>query len=207
MAKLIKETFKEHRRIIFDGNGYSYEWEKEAAQRGLLNLKTSVEAFKCFNLPKNVELFARHGVMNEVEINSREEILFENYSKIINIEALTMIEMASRDIIPAVNAYMSAVAVGANAKEKLIPGSCSVERDILEKLSDLCYKAYHTLEKLKTVEKLAAAIENEIARAQAYQDTVIPTMNALREFVDKMEELTSSEYWPLPTYGDMMFNV
>ena len=115
--------------------------------------------------------------------------------------------MASRDIIPAVNAYMSAVAIGANAKEKLIPGSCSVERDILEKLSDLCYKSYHTLEKLKTVEKLAAAIDNEVARAQAYQDTVIPTMNTLREFVDKMEELTSSEYWPLPTYGDMMFNV
>jgi len=207
VAKLIKETFAEHRRIIFDGNGYSYEWENEAQRRGLLNLKTSVEAFKCFNLPKNVELFERHGVMNEVEINSREEILFENYSKIINIEALTMIEMASRDIIPAVNAYMSAVAVGANAKEKLIPGSCSVERDILEKLSDLCYKAYHTLEKLKTVEKLAAAIENEAARAQAYQDSVIPTMNSLREFVDKMEELTSSEYWPLPTYGDMMFNV
>ena len=207
VAKLIKETFAEHRRIIFDGNGYSYEWEKEAARRGLLNLRSSVDAFKCFNLPKNVELFERHGVMNGIEINSRKEILFENYSKIINIEALTMIEMASRDIIPAVNAYMSAVAIGANAKEKLIPGSCSVERDILEKLSDLCYKAYHTLEKLKTVEKLAAAIDNEVARAQAYQDTVIPTMNTLREFVDKMEELTSSEYWPLPTYGDMMFNV
>ena len=207
VAKLIKETFAEHRRIIFDGNGYSYEWEKEAARRGLLNLRSSVDAFKCFNLPKNVELFERHGVMNGIEINSRKEILFENYSKIINIEALTMIEMASRDIIPAVNAYMSAVAIGANAKEKLIPGSCSVERDILEKLSDLCYKSYHTLEKLKTVEKLAAAIDNEVARAQAYQDTVIPTMNTLREFVDKMEELTSSEYWPLPTYGDMMFNV
>ena len=207
VAKLIKDTFAAHRRILFDGNGYSYEWEKEAERRGLLNLKSSVEAFKCFNLPKNVELFERHGVMNEIEINSREEILFENYSKVINIEALTMIEMASRDIIPAVNAYMSAVAIGANAKEKLIPGSCSVERDILEKLSDLCYKAYHTLEKLKTVEKLAAAIENEVARAQAYQDSVIPAMNSLREFVDRMEELTSSEYWPLPTYGDMMFNV
>ena len=145
--------------------------------------------------------------MNEVEINSREDIFFENYSKIINIEALTMIEMASRDIIPAVNAYMSAVAIGANAKEKLIPGSCSVERDIIEKLSDLCYKAYHALTKLDTEEKLASALPDKVARAEAYQNHVIPMMNSLREYVDKMEELTSSEYWPLPTYGDMMFNV
>ena len=207
VANLIKYTFSEHRRIIFDGNGYSYEWEKEAKKRGLLNLKSSVEAFKCFNLPKNVKLFAEHGVMNEIEINSREDIFFENYSKIINIEALTMIEMASRDIIPAVNAYMSAVAIGANAKEKLLPGSCSVERDIIEKLSDLCYKAYHALTKLEKEEKLASSITDKVARAEAYQNTVIPIMNSLREHVDKMEQLTSSEYWPLPTYGDMMFNV
>jgi len=207
VAKLIKDTFSAHRRIIFDGNGYSYEWENEARKRGLLNLKSSVEAFKCFNLPKNVKLFEEHGVMNEIEINSREDIFFENYSKIINIEALTMIEMASRDIIPAVNAYMSAVAIGANAKEKLIPGSCSVERDIIAKLSDLCYKAYHTLTRLEKEEKLASAIDDKVARAEAYQNTVIPVMNNLREHVDKMEELTSSEYWPLPTYGDMMFNV
>jgi glutamine synthetase len=207
VAKLIKDTFAQHRRIIFDGNGYSYEWEAEAQRRGLLNLKNSVDAFKCFNLPKNVELFSRHGVMSAVEINSREDIFFENYAKIINIEALTMIEMASRDIIPAVNAYMSAVAIGANAKEKLIPGSCAVERDIVEKLSALCYKAYHTLEKLEKAEKLAALITDNVARAEAYRDNVIPAMESLREYVDEMEKLTASEYWPLPTYGDMMFKV
>ncbi len=207
VAKLIKDTFAAHRRIIFDGNGYSYEWEHEAARRGLLNLKSSVDAFKCFNLPKNVKLFADHGVMSEIEINSREDILFENYSKVINIEALTMIEMTHRDFIPAVNAYMSAVATGANAKEKLVPGSCAVERDIVERLSDLCYKAYHTLSKLENVERLAAAIENNVARAEAYKDTVIPTMEKLRSYVDEMETLTSSEYWPVPTYSDLMFNV
>ncbi len=207
VAKIIKETFAEHKRIIFDGNGYSYEWEREAERRGLLNLKTSVDAFKCFNLPKNVELFEKHGVMNEVEINSREDILFENYSKVINIEVLTMIEMASRDIIPAVNAYMGALAEGANAKEKLVPGSCAVERDIIKRLSELCYMAYQTLERLERAEKLAAAIDGHMARAEAYKDTVIPLMSKLREYVDKMEELTSSEYWPLPTYGEMMFNV
>ena len=207
VAELIKDTFKKHRRILFDGNGYSYEWEREAEKRGLLNLKNSVDAFKCFNLPKNVELFSRHGVMNEVEINSREDILFENYSKIINIEALTMIEMASRDIIPAVNKYVGDVAAGANAKEKLIPGSCAVERDIVQKLSDLNYKAYHTLTKLEVNEKIAAAIPDNVARAEAYRDTVLPVMNRLRGFVDEMELLTSSEYWPLPSYGDMMFKV
>ena len=207
VAALIKDTFTAHRRIIFDGNGYSYEWEKEAEKRGLLNLKNAVDAFKLFDLDKNIKLFEEHGVMNEIEIKSRQDIFFENYSKIINIEALTMIEMASRDIIPAVNRYVGDVAMGANAKEKLIPGSCAVERDIVQELSDLTYKAYHTLAKLETSEKVAASITNNVTRAEAYRDTVIPTMKRLREFVDEMELLTSSEYWPLPSYGDMMFKV
>ena len=207
VAKVIKRTFTEHRRIIFDGNGYSYEWEKEAEKRGLLNLKNAVDAFKLFDLDKNIKLFGDHGVMNEIEIKSRQDIFFENYSKIINIEALTMIEMAGRDIIPAVNRYVGDVATGANAKEKLIPGSCAVERDIVQKLSELTYKAYHTLAKLETSEKVAASITNNVARAEAYRDTVIPSMKLLREFVDEMETLTSSEYWPLPSYGDMMFKV
>ena len=118
-----------------------------------------------------------------------------------------MIEMASRDIIPAVNKYVGDVAAGANAKEKLIPGSCAVERDIVQKLSDLTYKAYHTLNKLEVNEKVAAAIPNNVARAEAYRDTVIPVMARLREFVDEMEKLTSSDYWPMPSYGDMMFKV
>ena len=207
VAKLIKRTFTDHRRIIFDGNGYSYEWKKEAARRGLLNLESSVDAFKCFNLPKNVALFERHNVMSKVEIDSREDIFFENYSKIINIEALTMIEMASRDIIPAVNAYMGDLARGANEKEKLIPGSCAVERDIIKKLSALTYKAYNALEELLRIEKITASIPDNVARAESYHDNVIPALETLREHVDAMEELTSSEYWPLPTYGDMMFKV
>ena len=207
LKALIKETFTAHKRIIFDGNGYSHEWEKEAEARGLLNLKNAVDAFKYFDQPKNIKLFSDHGVMNEVEIRSRQDIFFENYSKIINIEALTMIEMAGRDIIPAVNRYMGDVATGANAKEKLIPGSCAVERDIVQKLSDLTYKAYHVLAKLEASEKVAAAIPDCVARAEAYRDTVIPAMTRLREFVDDMEQLTSSEYWPLPSYGDLMFKV
>ncbi len=207
LKALIKETFTAHKRIIFDGNGYSHEWEREAEARGLLNLKNAVDAFKYFDQPKNIKLFSDHGVMNEVEIRSRQDIFFENYSKIINIEALTMIEMAGRDIIPAVNRYMGDVATGANAKEKLLPGSCAVERDIVQKLSDLTYKAYHVLAKLEASEKVAAAIPDCVARAEAYRDTVIPAMTRLREFVDDMEQLTSSEYWPLPSYGDLMFKV
>ena len=207
VAKVIKKTFTDHRRIIFDGNGYSYEWKKEAERRGLLNLESSVDAFKCFNLPKNVALFERHSVMSKVEIDSREDIFFENYSKIINIEALTMIEMASRDLIPAANAYMGDLARGANEKEKLIPGSCAVERDIIKKLSALTYQAYNALEELLRIEKVTAAIPDNVLRAESYHDNVIPAMVALRSYVDEMEALTSSDYWPLPTYGDMMFKV
>ncbi len=208
VAKLVKETFAAHMRVLFDGNGYSDEWEIEAARRGLLNLKTSVEAYKYFNHEKNVKLFIDHGVMSEVEINSREEIYFENYSKIVNIEALTMIEMASRDIIPAVNSYVAEVADGMAAKLSVIPNiDVSVERDIITKLSALNAEAYRALEALKRAEAEAAAVVDAVARAEAYCYKVLPAMSVLRETVDAMEPITASEYWPIPTYGDMMFNV
>ena len=118
-----------------------------------------------------------------------------------------MIEMASRDIIPAVNAYMGDLAKGANEKEKLCPGSCAVERDIIKKLSALTYKAYNALEDLLNIEKVTASIPDNVSRAESYHDNVIPAMSTLRSYVDEMEMITSSEYWPLPTYGDMMFKV
>jgi glutamine synthetase len=208
LAKLIRDTFKAHRRILFDGNGYSSEWEKEAEKRGLLNLRSSVDAYKCFNLEKNVKLFTDHGVMSEIEINSREDILFENYSKIINIEALTMIEMASRDILPAVNAYIAELADTAAAKLAVIPDlPCGMEKDLIKRLSVLIESAYSSLETLKRVEKEAASVSDNIERAEAYRDQVIPVMDELRAAVDEMEKLTSSEYWPMPNYGDMMFRV
>ena len=208
VAKLLKETFSAHKRILFDGNGYSEEWEKEAESRGLLNLKTSVDAYKCFNAPKNVKLFIDHGVMSETEINSREEIYFENYSKIVNIEALTMIEMASREIIPAVNKYAGEVAKAAAAKTSvLFDADISVEKDILAKLSHLNSKAYKTVEKLKGEETKAAKITDAVKRAEAYCYKVLPVMAELRKYVDAMETLTASEYWPMPSYGDLMFRV
>ena len=208
LAKLIRDTFSAHRRILFDGNGYSEEWEAEAEKRGLLNLKTSVDAYKCFNLEKNVRLFTEHGVMSEIELNSREDILFENYSKIVNIEALTMIEMASRDILPAVNAYVAKLADAASAKLAVLPElPCRMEKELISKLSALCESAYEKLETLRRVDREAAAIADNVERAEAYRDLVIPAMNALRADVDAMEEITSSEYWPMPTYGDLMFRV
>ena len=146
--------------------------------------------------------------MSEVEIKSREEILFENYSKLINIEALTMIEMASREIIPAVNAYLAEVAGTAAAKMSVLPTlNCSVERDILTKLSDLNAKAYEDLKALKECEAKAAAEKDIVARAEAYCNVVLPAMAKLRAHVDEMETMTASEYWPMPTYGDMMFRI
>ena len=146
--------------------------------------------------------------MSEVEVRSRQEILLENYSKIVNIEALTMIEMATRDIIPAVNAYVAKVAETAVIKKQMIENvNCSVERDIVTKLSTLNSKAYRALEELKKAEKDAAETENAEKRAEKYVGVVIPAMEKLRSFVDEMETLTASEYWPLPNYGDLMFNI
>ncbi len=208
VAKLIKETFASHKRILFDGNGYSEEWQKEAASRGLSNLKTSVDAYKAMMTEKNVNLFASHSVMSETELRSREEIYFENYSKIINIEALTMIVMATRDYIPAVEKYIAQIADSAAKKISVCPDvSCAVEKDIIRKLSELNARAYSAAERLKAVETEAASIADAKDRADCYCYRVLPLMSELREAVDAMETLTASSLWPVPTYGDMMFRV
>ncbi|MBQ8356490.1 MAG: glutamine synthetase III [Clostridia bacterium] len=208
VEKLIKETLTAHSRIIFNGNGYSEEWKKEAARRGLLDLRTSVDAYKAFASEKNIKLFTDHGVMSEVEIRSRQEILFENYAKIINIEAQTMAEMATRDILPAVNAYVAEVAAGAAAKTAVVKtADISMETDIIGTLSGLVGEGYAALKVLKAADADAGKQPKGEKMAEAFSEHVIPAMEALRAKVDAMEVLTSSEYWPLPTYGDMMFRV
>ena len=208
LEKLIKETLTAHSRIIFNGNAYSAEWKKEAARRGLLDLKTSVDAFKAFQSEKNVELFARHGVMSETEIRSRVEILFENYAKLINIEAQTMIEMASRDILPAVNAYTAEVASGASAKTTfLATADVSMEEELVQTLSALCGRAYATLKELRAADAAASAKRTAEQKATAFARRVIPLMRELRVLVDEMETMTSADYWPMPNYGDMMFRI
>ncbi len=208
LAALIKETFTKHSRIFFNGNGYSEEWEKEAEKRGLSNLKTSVDAFKTFTSEKNVELFSRHGVMSAVEMTSREEILYENYAKVINIEAQTMIEMAGREIIPAVNAYVADVAATAAAKTAVIANiDISAETDIIERLSTLTSKAYKTLSALRDADNEAKRQPAGEEMAEYFLAHVIPVMQKLRETVDEMETLTASSYWPMPNYGDLMFSI
>ena len=209
VAAIIKETFTAHRRIIFNGNGYSEEWQKEAAARGLPNLHDSVEAYRHFTDAENIKLLGTHGVMNLTEMCSRREIYFENYSKIINIEALTMIEMAMRDIIPAVNAYTGELAAAAEVKSRLLPDKncCKVEKELVSRLSTLNTSALALCERLGTAERKAAAESDREKMACAYRDNVIPLMEKLRAAVDEMETLTASEHWPFPTYGQMMFRL
>ena len=208
IVKLIKDTFTAHKRILFDGNGYAAEWEEEAARRGLRNLKTSVDAYSAFMEEKNVALFSSFGVMSETEMRSREEIFFENYAKIINIEALTMIVMASRDYIPAVESYIAEIADTAAKKRAVCENvSCFVEQELILRLSELNAKAYNAVGRLKAIETEAAHTADVKARAECYANRVIPVMNELRAAVDEMETLTASRIWPVPTYGDMMFRV
>ncbi len=208
LAALIKETFAAHKRILFDGNGYSAEWEAEAARRGLGNLRTSVDAYRTFMDEKNVRLFSTLGVMSDSEMHSRAEIYFENYAKIINIEALTMVVMATRDYIPAVESYVARLSDAAVKKHAAAPGaSLALEQELITRLSALNEEAYRAVELLKEEELRAAAVPEAEARAAYYCDRVLPVMHRLRAAVDQMEVLTASDVWPVPTYGDMMFRV
>ncbi|MDY4898866.1 MAG: glutamine synthetase III [Eubacteriales bacterium] len=208
LAALLRRTFTEHRRIIYSGNGYSEEWVKEAERRGLSNFDNSPAVFPVMTAQKNVELFTRHGVMSATELKSRQEIMFENYSKIVNIEALTMIEMASRDIIPSVSRYIGKLASAALAKRSFESSiDCTVEHELVTKLSGLNTQCMKCLSRLKEAEERAATIHPEQALAEHYRDEVIPAMKDLREYVDAMETMTEAADWPYPSYGDVMLRV
>ncbi len=209
LHKLLKKTIKEHKRIIFNGNNYSDEWIDEAERRGLYNLKSTPEAIPYFASEKSVELFARHGIYTEAELCSRCEILFENYSKILNIEALTMSDMIKKDIIPAVSAYTQKLAETALAKKAVSDRiNVSVEQQLAEKLSELTYRLYKSNGKLENslleVKKYESDIETY---ARFYHDVVFANMKEAREIADEMEVNTAHNFWPFPTYSELMFNV
>ena len=206
LAVLLRETFTAHERILFNGNGYSEEWKKEAARRGLLNLATSPEAFDCFDADKNLSLFTQRGIMSEAEVRSRKEILFENYAKTVNIEALTMIEMAERELLPGVENYVAKLAEVAVNKRKLGYIPTKVEDRQLIALTAGMEKAYDALQSLKDADAEAIAHTGDAkALAEAYCQKVVPAMAKLRKEVDLLETMTSSEFWPVPTYADLMF--
>ena len=207
VAQVIKDTFAAHRRIIFNGNGYASEWTAEAARRGLLNLRTTVEACETLTSEKNIALFEKFHVLSKTELYSRQEIIFENYAKVLNIEAQTMIVMASRQIIPAVETYIGRLAQTATLKRDLCgEESVALEKEIITKLTALNAKAYQAVEHLRVVDKQATSAGDAFAVACAFRDLVVPAMASLRAPVDEMETLVPSDIWPLPTYGEMTYN-
>ena len=206
---LIKRVIKEHKRIIFTGDGYADAWKAEAAKRGLTNLPTTVDALPHYTDEKNVKLFTKHKIYTEVEMQSRQDIILETYAKTINIEALTASDMVKRDILPAVSSYVAELASGVATKKAIsddIP--CEAELDIIKRLSGLQDCAYKKLAALdNAIIGVKEVGEDPIEVATYYKDSVITAMTELRAVVDEMETLVSSDYWPYPSYGDLMFRV
>ena len=208
VKKIIKETLTAHKKVIFNGNGYSEEWEEEAKRRGLPNIKKSYDAFGTLTEEKNVALFERNGVMSRTEIESRKEILYENYAKTVNIEALTMVEMAKREYIPAVEKYISSLAKTAQNKLSVCKDiSCKIELELISKLNALNETAYETVDELSKVTHEAKNAGDARAEAESFCYKVIPVMEKLRESIDSMERITASECWPVPSYGDLTYYI
>jgi glutamine synthetase len=206
VTDIIRETVKAHKQIIFNGNNYSEEWTKEAEKRGLLNLKNTVEAVPYFILKKNIDLFVKHGILTESEIHSRREILFENYWKVINIEALTAIDMAKKSIIPAVYDYLSVLSEATLRRQKLdVPIDFSCDIELITKISALKDKLQLAVSKLENSLASAKNIEDSQDKARFYSTTVINGMNDIRAYADELEGQVSSEFWPFPTYSDILF--
>ncbi len=204
---LIKKTFSEHKRIIFNGDGYSKAWPIEAEKRGLCNFKRSVDVYPCLAYEKNIALFTEFGVMSRTELLAREEIMYETYSKTVNIEALTMINMANRLFIPAAEEYICSLARTAKLKSEAFGkevGVC-VEKELSEKLTSLNTEAYKTAKLLDDAVKRAGSLGRADLVANAYKDEVIPLMEKLRFAVDGMEGIVPKKLWPVPTYGELTY--
>ena len=205
---LIKRVFTEHQDIVFNGDNYSEEWVVEAERRGLLNLKSMPEAMPHFIDKKNVDLFTKHKVHTKREMFSRYEIQQEEYGKVINIEALTMLEMAKKDIFPAVSAYVHELVDSCNAKKALAASiPCDAELKIIEHLSKLLVCFQNKIEVLEAKVNEAKGIEDVAQQALFYRNGVFEAMNELRAVGDEMETLTATDYWPYPTYGELLFGV
>ena len=205
---LIKETIKAHKRIIFNGDGYDDAWVREAERRGLLNLKTTPDALAHMLDEKNVKLFTSHKVLTETELKARHEVRLENYCKVVNIEALTMLDMVRKDILPAMSAYSAELASDAAAKTALLgDADCSYEKESVKSLSALLGATYRSTKKLES-DLLAAKSETALpALADIYKGTILDDMRALRISVDEMETIASAKAWPYPCYGDLLFGV
>ena len=205
-AAWVKQTLNEHRRVIFNGNGYSQAWEEEAERRGLPNRKCTPDAMIALKDPKNIALMEEFGVLTKTEMLSRYEVEMEHYSKIINIEARTMLKIANKQLIPAATTYMGDVASTAAAKAAVSEGiSVKAETKLLSRLSAFTDEMSDAADTLKEVTDKVSAMEDEAAKAHAFHDEVLPAMARLRAAADETEELCDEDYWPLPCYSRLLF--
>lgn len=209
VQNIIREIVIKHKRIIFNGDGYSKEWEAEAERRGLINIRNTVDAAPVLISEKSVELFERHHVLSHVELHSRYEVILENYIKQINIEALTMIEMSKRQIIPAAIKYIDSLAASINTvKSTGIPADTSTQAELLVEVSSALSSFRKALKHLEDVTVDAQNFSGDsFEQACFYRDEVFKTMHDLRGFGDSLETLLDSSLWPIPTYGEMLFSI
>ena len=206
LHELIRRVIRKHKRIIFNGNGYGEEWLKEAERRGLLNLRTTPDCAHAYLEQKNVELFIRHSVYSEIELAARYKMKLDNYCKVLRIEAETMLHMLRRDILPAVSAYSAELANAAISKQEL-GIECSFEKDGAAHISRLISSCCDVARELDAAIADVSALPENYTRAVAGRDRLIPPMTRLRSLVDELEVHTSAEYWPMPTYGEILFSV
>ena len=208
VVALIKRTIRDHKRVIFNGNGYSKEWEEEAARRGLYNEPSAVEALSAIVTPKNIQLFEQMGVLSETECRSRYEVKLEHYAKLRHIEAVTMLEMARRQLIPATSAYMDKIATGIVRKRKAMEGiSCKAEEKVLLELTRCTDAMSETADHLETCVEQAEAACDSLERGRIYRNKVLPAMEQLRAAADAAESICGKDHWPLPSYSTMLFYV
>ena len=206
--ELVKKTIKEHKRIIFNGDGYSEEWQKEAERRGLYNLRSTVDALPHMLSAKNIKLMNDFGVLSPAEIRARFEVSLENYSKTLNIEALTMLEMANQQIVPAIINYEEKLARTISVKQQVSKAiSCSAETHQLETLAECADTISEAINDLRAARKAAKNDPDPLGSAQQFHDKVIPIMDTLRAAADHAEQVCGEDYWPLPTYTQMLWYV
>ncbi len=208
LHELIKRVIKEHKRIIFNGDGYDDSWLAEAERRGLKNLKTTPDALAHMMDVKNVKLFTDHKVFTVPELASRHEVRLENYCKVINIEALTMLDMVRKDILPAMSSYSCELADGAAKKAAFMPeADCSYEKDMVKSISALLGAAFRAVRKTEDDLLSSKSIEGFVELADFYKTTILDDMRTLRIAVDELETIAPAEKWPYPSYGELLFSV
>jgi glutamine synthetase len=205
---LIRDVIRKHKRIIFNGNGYDDAWLREAESRGLLNLRSTPDCVPYYLAPKNIELFARHKVYSEAEIRARYEIKLDGYCKVLHIEALTMLDMVWKDILPAVSMYSKALADAAMSKKALCGEiDCRFETEQAKKISRLTAAAVARAQDLEYAVQDAKNAGDSLAQARCCRDEIYSAMNELRSVIDELESSTASSFWPYPSYGELLFSV